>query len=162
MGRIRALGNSYGLVSRQQWGPVSLNDLLALELKPHAANGHPDRVVLSGPPVLFRPAEALALGQMFHELATNAAKYGALSQEQGRVAVAWKVGNPELTIDWRETGGPEVRKPKRQGFGTEMIERQLKQLLGGSVKFNYAAEGLRVGMKIPMQAFTQTTAEKPG
>jgi two-component system CheB/CheR fusion protein len=157
MGRIRSLGQAYSLVSKHQWGEVSLRDMLMVELQAHADEA--GRVTLSGPPVAFRPPEALALGLMFHELVTNASKYGALSKESGRVNVSWHFGNPGVTIEWRETGGPKINKPKRRGFGTELIERQLKESLRGSARFNYAADGLRVTIELPKGLFSRAAAE---
>ena len=151
MGRLHSLGQSYSLVSQQQWGQVSLRDMLMVELRAYGSEDE-DRVRLTGPVVCFRPPEALALGLIFHELTTNASKYGALSNQEGHVSVTWSV-NSALTIDWQETGGPEVVKPKRRGFGTQLIERQLKDSLRAEVKVTFGAEGLRVLIEIPPSAF---------
>jgi two-component system CheB/CheR fusion protein len=156
MGRIHSLGQTYSLVSQRQWGDVSLHDMLMAELRPHAEED--GRVALSGPPITFRPPDALALGLVFHELVTNAAKYGSLSNGSGRLSVTWKIGNPGLVIEWREADGPKVAKPKRRGFGTELIERQLKESIKGSAKFTYAADGLRVVIDIPQGTFSQGSA----
>lgn len=151
MGRLHSLGQSYSLVSQQQWGTVSLRDMLMVELRAYGSEDE-DRVRLSGPVVSFRPPEALALGLIFHELTTNASKYGALSNQDGHVSVTWNVGS-DLTIDWQETGGPKVEKPKRRGFGTQLIERQLKDSLRAEVKVTFAADGLHVLIEIPPAAY---------
>jgi two-component system CheB/CheR fusion protein len=160
MGRLHSLGQSYSLVSQQQWGWVSLRDMLTVELRAYGSDDE-ERLSLSGPAIAFKPAEALGLGLIFHELATNASKYGALSNDSGRVSVEWRVGSA-LTIDWRETGGPRVTKPKRRGFGTELIERQLKESLKAGVSVSYAAEGLQVSIEIPEGAFSTSDGQPHG
>ena len=151
MGRLHSLGQSYSLVSLQHWGTVSLRDMLMVELRAYGSEDE-ERIRLTGPPICFRPPEALALGLIFHELTTNASKYGALSNDKGRVAVTWAVDS-SLTIDWRETGGPKVTKPKRRGFGTQLIERQLKDSLRAEVKVTFDPQGLRVLVEIPPDAY---------
>jgi two-component sensor histidine kinase len=84
-----------------------------------------------------------------HELATNAAKYGALSRAGGHVAVRWTVSNDRLNFSWRETGGPPVQHPDRRGFGSRMIERGLASELGGSAKLDFQEQGLRCTIDAP-------------
>jgi two-component system CheB/CheR fusion protein len=151
LGRIRSMGKAYDLVSREQWGEVSLQDILNNELQSHAEE-RDDRVKLGGPDLTFAPQQALALGLVFHELMTNAVKYGALSKANGRVAVTWEVDKGRLIITWLERDGPKVGKPKRKGFGTELIERELKSVLGARVTFDYAPEGVEVQISIPYEA----------
>jgi two-component system CheB/CheR fusion protein len=153
-GRIQALAKSYGLLSREQWGSVSLHDILLNELEPYRQESD-GRLVLDGPPVAFKPAAALALGLVVHELATNATKYGALSNSEGRVTVGWSIGGGErrsLALTWRESDGTAVKKPKRKGFGTELIEREVSGTLGGKAAFDYAADGLKVRISIPLDS----------
>jgi two-component system CheB/CheR fusion protein len=150
-GRIQALAQSYGLLSREQWGDVSLHDILENELAQYRENPG-DRIAIEGPPVTFKPTAALALGLVVHELATNATRYGALSQQNGRVAVSWKVdgGQPRsVVLTWRESDGPSVKKPRRRGFGTELIEREVAGTLGGEVTFDYAPDGMRARITVP-------------
>ncbi len=150
LGRIESMAKSYGLVSGEEWGDVSLDAVLMTELQSHAAETK-GRVALDGPSLPFKPQQALALGLVFHELATNAAKYGALSKAKGRIAVTWSLKKGRLVIDWRETDGPRVRPPERRGFGTELIERQIKSALGGEISFKYSPAGLAVRMSLPYE-----------
>ncbi|MNW65687.1 Blue-light-activated histidine kinase [compost metagenome] len=96
---------------------------------------------------------AVSLGMIFHELATNAAKYGALSSGGGRVLVDWSVAdlnNPQLGIIWRETGGPSVTSPERRGFGSRLIERNVRHDLAGTVQMHYRDDGLSAEIIIPL------------
>lgn len=100
-----------------------------------------------------KPAAALALGLVAHELTTNAVKYGALSKPKGRVAIAWKINGAakrKVDVQWCEINGPPAKKPAKTGFGTELIERELKSMLRGSAKIDYAPDGLRATLSIPV------------
>jgi two-component system CheB/CheR fusion protein len=151
LGRIHSMAKSYDLVSREQWSEVSLQDTLLNILESCAEKGS-DRVKLGGPEVAFAPPQALALGMIFHELVTNAVKYGALAKNKGHVSVTWGVEKGRLVIRWLERDGARVSKPRRRGFGTELIERELKSVLGGRVTFDYAPEGVDVQLSIPYDA----------
>jgi two-component system CheB/CheR fusion protein len=151
LGRIQSMAKSYDLVSREQWSEVSLQDTLSVALTSYA-DGKSDRVKLGGPEIAFAPPQALALGLIFHELVTNAVKYGALAKAKGRLNVTWGVEKGRLVITWLERDGPKVGKPDRRGFGTELIERELKSRLGGRVTFDYAPEGIEVQISIPYEA----------
>ena len=114
-----------------------------------------DRVAIDGPSVDLKPAAALSLGLIVHELATNAMKYGALSDPKGRVAVNWDIHSSKrrtLTLTWSESRGPAVKKSKHRGFGTELIEREVAGTLGGEATFDYAAKGLQVRISMPLDA----------
>jgi len=151
-GRIQALAKAYGLLSREQWGDVPVREVLLNELAQYRDESD-GRIVVDGPPVALKPAAALALGLMVHELATNATKYGALSRVEGRVAVKWIIegSSPrKLTLKWGETGGPPVKKPKHKGFGTELIQREVTGTLGGEVSFDYASAGFQARMSVPL------------
>src|SRR5262249_53158861 len=150
LGRIHSMARSYDLVSREQWGEVSLQDTLASVLGPHAEKEN-SRIKIGGPEIAFAPPQALALGTIFHELVTNAMKYGALAKPKGRVSVTWGVEKGRLVIAWLERDGPKVTKPGRRGFGTELIERELKSTLGARVTFDYAPEGIEVQISIPYE-----------
>jgi two-component system, chemotaxis family, CheB/CheR fusion protein len=106
--------------------------------------------------VRLTPKAALSLGMVLHELATNAAKHGALSTERGRVAVAWSAEGEgaaaRLVLRWAESGGPPVAQdtPERRGFGSELIERQLRHDLGGAIAVEFAEAGLRATLSLPM------------
>jgi len=151
LGRIHSMAKSYDLVSREQWSEVSLQDTLLNILESYAEKGS-DRVKLGGPEVAFAPPQALALGMIFHELVTNAVKFGALAKNKGHVSVTWGVEKGRLVIRWLERDGARVSKPRRRGFGTELIERELKSALGGRVTFDYAPEGVDVQLSIPYDA----------
>jgi two-component sensor histidine kinase len=148
---MQALGASYGLVSRENWHEVPLRGVIQEQLTPHQL-GDGKRIVISGPDVMVKPAAALALGLVTHELTTNAAKYGSLSAPEGRVSIAWSIEHgapPFLVLQWSESGGPPATEPTRKGFGTKLIEQEVKQTLGGSAKFSYEAGGLRAIVSIP-------------
>jgi PAS domain S-box-containing protein len=146
--RLMSLSGTHNLLTRGSWEQASLSDLLAQEAAPHAA----EQMVLDGPQVQVSPRQALALGMIFHELATNAAKYGALSAPTGRVTVSWRPHAGRLFIDWRETGGPAVSAPSRKGFGSILIERLAVGELQGRAAVDFAAEGLECTIEIALEA----------
>src|SRR5262249_22423703 len=148
LGRVHSMAKAYDLVSREQWGEVSLNEILLTVLAWYTAEGS-KRVKLGGPEIAFAPQQALAFGLIFHELMTNAVKYGALAEAKGRVSVTWGIDKGQLIITWLERDGAKVKKPVRKGFGTDLIERELKSTLGGRVTFDYAPEGIEVQISIP-------------
>jgi two-component system CheB/CheR fusion protein len=151
LGRLHAMGKAYALVAQEQWTDVLLKDILDSEI---ASRGEREsgRVKLGGPDIAFGPQQALALGMVFHELMTNAVKYGALSKAKGRVGITWEINKGRIVITWLERDGPKVGKPARKGFGTELIERELKSALGASVAFDYAPAGIEVEIVIPKAA----------
>ncbi len=112
--------------------------------------------------VVLRPRAVLTLAMAFHELATNAAKYGALSTPGGRIEIRWQPVRPEggkavgvqLQIEWQEHGGPAVEEPQQRGFGSKLIEGSVAAELGGSARLLFALEGLRCEMAIPLEAAT--------
>jgi two-component sensor histidine kinase len=148
--RLMALSDTHNLLTATNWVSADLKQVAQIEFRPYGA----ERYRLKGPAVALSPARALALGLLFHELATNAAKYGALSVGGGRVEVAWRVrgaeGDEELEIDWREAGGPPVAVPTRRGFGSRLIERSLQGQLGGEASLDYAADGVRCRIRLPL------------
>ncbi|HZF35790.1 MAG TPA: chemotaxis protein CheB [Candidatus Angelobacter sp.] len=151
-GRLRAMGTSFSLVSRENWNEVSLEEILSTQLAPFETGGA-HRLQLTGPRVLFKPTAALSLGLVVHELATNAAKHGALSQEKGRLAVTWHVERdsaPSLVLEWREEGGPALKRPMKKGFGTELIERELHSSLGAVARLDFQRGGLAAVISIPL------------
>ncbi|WP_237213347.1 CheR family methyltransferase [Falsiroseomonas oryziterrae] len=152
-GRIRALARAHELVSVGGWAEVPLVDLIERELEPYLTGA--DRLTTAGPPVQLRPKVALALGMVLHELATNAAKYGALSVEGGRVTIAWaeedRAGAPRFILRWTESGGPKPDPaPTRQGFGSELIERQISHDLGGTAEIAFGEGGLSAVLTLPV------------
>jgi two-component system CheB/CheR fusion protein len=128
---------------------ADLEKLLRATLSPYA--GGRSRVIIEGPPFRLNSSAAATLGMVFFELASNAAKYGALSAEKGHVEIFWRVEKSgSLSIGWRETGGPPVKKPVKQNFGTTFIQQSLEYELGGSVDIKFKRSGLECLLKIPL------------
>jgi two-component system CheB/CheR fusion protein len=158
-GRVSALARAHELVSAGKWTDVSLQDLLTKELGPYAQGE--GQLVLDGLPLRLRPRAALALGMVLHELATNAAKYGALSVPQGRLTIRWEKEEEaqdaaHLILRWTEKGGPPViGTPERRGFGSELIERQLHHDLKGTLDTAFETAGLRVTLSLPLEVVAQ-------
>ncbi|WP_162937741.1 PAS domain S-box protein [Indioceanicola profundi] len=148
-GRVRSMARAHGALIRGNWEGALLRALVADELAPYQAPGGAN-VIIHGPDLALRPSSALALGLALHELATNAAKYGALSTTAGRVTVRWAL-TPMGGIDlvWEEAGGPLVAPPTRQGFGTMLVERSLAYELGGEAKLDFRPGGLVCRVSIP-------------
>lgn len=155
MARLMALSATHDLLTQTYWESTSLSDVIEAELRPHGGVDQ-QRIKTQGSAVKLKPQQAVSLGLAFHELATNATKYGALSTPHGRLFIDWhqaneEAGNAQLVIHWREQGGPAVSKPKRQGFGTRLIDRSIVHELGGSVDMNYAPSGLECLIRMPVQ-----------
>jgi PAS domain S-box-containing protein len=148
-GRLQALSGAHMLLSESKWEGAELGRLAAQELAPYRSSDGA-RVAIDGPPVLLEPAAAQAVAMALHELATNAAKYGALSAPEGRVELTWSLGATELALRWSERGGPPVRAPTRRGLGTTVIERSIRDQLGGEARLDWRAEGLACEMTIPI------------
>ncbi|MGZ9098846.1 MAG: PAS domain S-box protein [Brevundimonas sp.] len=154
IGRLTALAATQGALRFGEQG-ASLGELVLAELAQYRTPGG-GNVVIEGPPVSVGPKAAQILALAVHELATNAAKYGALSSAGGRVAVtsAFKDegGKGLLVIQWRETGGPPVKQPDRQGFGTRLIKQVVAKALRAEVVLDYRPEGLVCQMTVPRAA----------
>jgi two-component sensor histidine kinase len=153
-GRILALSKTHDLLSRDEWGGASLRTVLENEFAPFW-EGQDHRFNLSGPDLDLPPRYVLALGMTVHELTTNAAKYGALSTVRGRVDVTWHLvtgesGGRRLALEWRESGGPPVQEPGKRGFGTRLITGGISRELGGTVRLDFAADGLRCTLDVPL------------
>ncbi len=140
-GRIQALANVNSLFVETRWIGAELSTIAAQELAPYSAAGE-RRVQIDGPQVLLAPNDAQLITVALHELATNAAKYGALSAVDGRVELTWRhAADGRLELRWSETGGPPVRPPTRQGFGTRIINLMSAQLKGAA-RFDWRVDGL--------------------
>lgn len=149
--RIASLAQGHRLVARTSWSTINIDQLASAILMPlDAGTG---RILLDGPECQLRPNQAIALAMAFHELASNAAKYGALSNLSGRVHVEWRLIEDGKTfrIGWSETGGPHVMPPNRSGFGSRLIARNLPAELSGKARLEYLAEGLRYTIEFPYQ-----------
>ena len=145
--RLLALSSTHNLLTATNWSTAALRDVAQLEFRPYG----PERYRLDGPQVALSPAEALALGMLFHELATNAAKHGALSSGEGWVEVSWRAAENVLNISWREHDGPPVVAPTRRGFGSRLIEHSLQGALQGEATVDYAPDGLRCRIRLPLR-----------
>ena len=158
VGRIKSLAHTHSVLTEDTWQTASLRGLLVNELTPYTEteDGEPrgDRVVLDGPHVDLPSEIAVPIGMAIHELTTNAAKYGALSNRPGRVTVLWGVlpGGPagRLRFEWRESGGPTVAPPRRQGFGSRLLQRVLTTQVQAEVTMDYPPEGFRLTMLAPL------------
>jgi PAS domain S-box-containing protein len=151
-GRVRALGRAHTLLAASRWEGADLRTLLCDELTPFTGL-RGDRIEVNGPKVTLNPAAAQALGMVFHELATNAAKYGAFSVLQGKVRVRWtsagRDGAASLTFRWEESGGPVVAEPRRKGFGSTVLEASIEKQLKGTVFLHWKQHGLICDVTIP-------------
>jgi len=141
-GRIQALADVHALFIEARWIGAELSSLVMRELAPYRRNGDA-RVRIDGPDVLLEPSTAQAVAVTLHELATNAAKYGALSVSEGCVQVAWsRSADGRFVLRWIESGGPPVKIPTRQGFGMRVMEWMIGGQQKGDVHFDWRAEGL--------------------
>jgi two-component sensor histidine kinase len=150
-GRIRALSATHDLLTQSDWGTVPIQAVIEAELAPYA--GAPEHEVeLSGPHVELAPNDALSLGLAVHELATNAAKFGALSERDGKVQVSWDMINDRLArINWTESGGPPVQEHRKRGFGTDLIEKIVAHELKTPVDLRFDRGGVRCTLTIPVR-----------
>ena len=145
--RIQSMAKAHSLLSQSRWEGVSINNLLMEELAPYISG--PATFEIIGPDLVLTSKSALALSLAIHELATNAAKYGALSSANGNVAIHWNLTDAGgLDLSWTESGGPEVRPPTRRGFGTRMIEG-LARDLDGTADLEFNPGGLVCRIRAP-------------
>jgi PAS domain S-box-containing protein len=154
--RLMALSDAHNLLTEHNWQGASLDEVVEMALRPYRADGD-SRFAVDGPPVALSPKTALAFAMSLHELATNAAKYGALSSNEGRVELRWVIDGDtgsRLRMIWSERGGPLVKPPSRKGFGTRLIQRGLAAELGGSVSLDYAEAGLVCTIDAPVPQLT--------
>ena len=152
MGRVAALAKTHMLLTDDQWQSASFFDLLRTELEPYD-NGSGRRIVLEGPRILLPSEIAVPLAMAVHELATNAAKYGAFRNPEGSLVVRWREVHKAqryLAWDWNEHDGPPVDSPPSEGFGTKLLRRLLAQT-GAEVSVNFERGGLHVAVSVPLQ-----------
>lgn len=151
--RLMALSRAHDLLMRETWTSAGLGDLVDQTLAPFRIDDG-RRFVISGPEVRFSPTAAVTMTLALHELATNSARYGALSSAEGRVVAEWSVKHaPEgdvVHFEWRESGGPPVAPPARRGFGSRLIERGAARELGGQVNLLFAPEGVVCDFHLPL------------
>lgn len=156
--RIAALGEAQSLLTSSTWNSADIGVVIAVALAPHRSSE--DQFVVGGPSIELEPSRALSLALATHELATNAAKYGALSRDGGRVQVKWDIVPAEdgdhLSLEWREEGGPTVVSPKARGFGTRLIERALAAEFRGNVRIDFEDQGVICRLLAPMKGLSAT------
>jgi len=144
-GRLGALAEAHNLLSMEKWQGSELQDVVGRVLQPYLLN-NPERMRMFGPPVPLSPRLAVVLSMIVHEIATNAAKYGSLSNDSGTVALDWEVvtenGKRKLRLIWAEAGGPHVTAPVQRGFGSRLIERSARDQLGGEATVDFLPRGV--------------------
>ena len=149
VGRIEALEKVCSLFVATRWIGAELSAIATQELAPYSEN-HGKRVLIDGPQILLEPSIAQAIAMTLHELATNAGKYGALSQPKGQLNLQWSHGaDGKLCLCWSETGGPAVQQPTRNGVGVGMIEGMITHLKG-KVRFDWRKDGLVCEIMVPV------------
>ena len=157
-GRLSALAKSHSLLVDSDWEGVDLGALIRQQLEPYMVGGQ-ERLKVEGEPVTLPPDMASPFGLVLHELATNAAKYGALSQPTGKVFMNWSIMarnlRPTLQFVWRELGGPQVKKPDHTGYGTSVIEKGVPEAV---VHREFSPEGLLFTIEFPLKAANAVTA----
>lgn len=151
--RLMALSRAHDLLMRETWTSAGLGQIVAETLAPFRLD-EDGRIMIGGPEVRLSPTAAVTMTLAFHELATNAARFGALSSPSGRVSVQWSVDQTEaggvVKLNWRENGGPEVPPPTRRGFGSRLIERGAARELGGHVRLDFEPGGVACVFHLPL------------
>jgi PAS domain S-box-containing protein len=159
-GRIGALSNAHRLLASSRWEGADLNRLVDEEFAPYRAGGK-ERVSVRGPVVVLPPATAQTIALALHELATNAAKYGALSRESGRVDLTWRLSDGRLELSWKESNGPQIVPPSRRGYGSRAIVAGIERQLGGIVKFDWQPNGLSCTLSVPHDPSKESLKRAP-
>jgi two-component system, chemotaxis family, CheB/CheR fusion protein len=152
-GRLMAMGRMQELLAKDMWTRVGLGELAMAALAPYGASAD-DKIVIGGPGVWLPPDTAAALGMILHELATNAAKYGALSVPAGRVELSWRISDEDegkqVLLFWTERNGPHIDAPPKMGFGSRLIVQMMEYELGGQAQLSFLPEGLRCVSNFPV------------
>jgi two-component sensor histidine kinase/two-component SAPR family response regulator len=159
-GRIHALAATHNLLSSTRWQGANLRQIVDEEMAPYRAD-HRERVVSEGPAAMLLPATAQAVALALHELATNAAKYGALSTDTGKLRLAWSIGEEALELEWTETGGPPAQPPSSLGFGLSIVRSSIEAQFRGGVVYDWRPEGLRCRLLIPRAQIVTAEAALP-
>jgi PAS domain S-box-containing protein len=139
--RIQALAASHDLLVHSDWLGVEIEELVRTQLAPFA-DLIGDRIMIGGPPLSVTPVAAQSIGMALHELATNAGKYGSLSDDHGSVTIDWRIDDGEFSIGWSEYDGPRVKPPKRRGFGSIIISEVAQANVDGEVELTYESSGV--------------------
>ncbi|WP_225769290.1 CheR family methyltransferase [Inquilinus sp. Marseille-Q2685] len=163
-GRVQSLATAHELLAENVWSGADLRQILLRELQPYHEGKDPP--VLTGGEVFLPARAALVFAMAFHELATNASKYGALSTPDGTVKVGWRVARsaaaPYLRIDWTERGGPKTEKPTHEGFGLSFVKRSVAYELHGSAELAFKPTGLQCRIEVPMTELRRDQDRTPG
>lgn len=156
MGRIQALAATHTMLADKSWSDLTIEEIVLVELQPYVGAVMSERVELAGLKVPVSPRAASALGLIFHELTTNAVKYGALSSPEGRLRIsidlateAGEDGHLPLVVEWAETGGPTVKPPTRRGFGEIIMSRSLSYAPDGGSDVEFRPVGVRCRLRVP-------------
>jgi PAS domain S-box-containing protein len=147
-GRIRALSRAHTILSQSRWQGADMLGLVDEEIAPYRTSDA-SRIVATGPNVSLQPAAAQSLALALHELVTNAAKYGALSSDAGKVHLSWELTSGTLVLRWTEAGGPPAQAPAAPGFGTRIITAGIEGQLDGRAEFDWRPEGLQCTLTVP-------------
>jgi PAS domain S-box-containing protein len=149
--RIMAMSRAHDQLSHRYWSDADLGEVIRASLAPYR---NTRSIILSGEPIIIAARTALMLAMVFHELATNAAKYGALANPDGKVELGWSVeANGQgrvLRLGWIESGGPPVTPSTRRGFGTRLLERGIRSELRGRAEIQFAPKGVRCAIEVPL------------
>jgi CheY-like chemotaxis protein len=152
---VQSLARAHDQLTRQEWSPAALRDLVNVEVDAFL-NGQKDRLVVSGAAPLLEPSAFSTMALVIHELVTNSAKYGAFTDRSGKVFVDLSMNNDgDLRIEWREKGGPPVQPPMRKGFGTTVIEKTVPFELKGTVETRYKLTGFEADIVLPGKYVSQ-------
>jgi two-component sensor histidine kinase len=146
LGRLHALSATDGLIEEAQGQGAYMRDIAVAELGPYVAS----RAAIAGADIILPPKMAVTMALLVHELATNSAKYGALSAPEGRVSMHWSLSGAVLNVEWRESGGPAVKAPTHRGFGLRLLTGALDRF-GGSVEMNFEPTGLVCKMRLELR-----------
>ena len=160
-GRIGALARAHTLLAQSRWQGADLARLVHEELAPFRTDGS-ERTTAAGPDVSLEPRTAQTLALALHELATNAAKYGALSVQPGQVAVDWELQPHGLLLRWTESGGPPPQPPAAPGFGIRLISASIERQLAGEAIFHWRSEGLYCTLRVPRRDQIDALSHRPG
>ena len=147
VGRIQSLARAHSLLADSRWDGAQLDDLVREELAPYLGEAA-SRVSIEGPQLLLRPAAAQSLAMVLHELATNAAKYGALASPKGRLQVKWARTKDRLELRWAERGVSGVKTPRTSGFGTKIMRASIERQLHGELAQEWKRDGLRCTIRV--------------
>ena len=147
-GRIQALANVNTLLVQSRWTGATLHNLVTKELSPYCQSNDP-RAQIDGPNVLLEPTTAQSIAAALHEMATNAAKHGALSVPDGQLKIAWHHSPNGFILNWSEMNGPPVVPPKRQGFGMSLMDTMIQGQLKGTLRFDWHPEGFKCEISLP-------------